>query len=228
MKSTEFRMTSQYVWIGIIVGVFFAGLGIGYVVFTTITPNYIMQNPQLSNQMMSNPQFRSMWTNYMTFNPQAMNDWTNTMMNNPNFMNMLMTAMMKNPQFQQQYMGPWITVQSPYFMQHMMNQLSIPQNQSAKYAYPIVKTDQVSIVSGAWQINTTQSYSPTIIQTSTGTTVTWTNNDNVVHTVTDVGGTFDSHLILPNNTWKYTFNNAGKYNYFCTLHPWMKGIVIVS
>jgi len=157
-----------------------------------------------------------------------MNDWTNTMMNNPNFMNMLMTAMMKNPQFQQQYMGPWITVQSPYFMQHMMNQLSIPQNQSAKYAYPIVKTDQVSIVSGAWQINTTQSYSPTIIQTSTGTTVTWTNNDNVVHTVTDVGGTFDSHLILPNNTWKYTFNNAGKYNYFCTLHPWMKGIVIVS
>jgi len=228
MKSTEFRMTSQYVWIGIIVGVFFAGLGIGYVVFTTITPNYIMQNPQLSNQMMSNPQFRSMWTNYMTFNPQTMNDWTNTMMNNPNFMNMLMTAMMKNPQFQQQYMGPWITVQSPYFMQHMMNQLSIPQNQSAKYAYPIVKTDQVSIVSGAWQINTTQSYSPTIIQTSTGTTVTWTNNDNVVHTVTDVGGTFDSHLILPNNTWKYTFNNAGKYNYFCTLHPWMKGIVIVS
>lgn len=146
MKSTEFRITSQYVRIGIIADVFFAGLG--YVVFTTITPNYIMQNPQLSNQIMSNPQFRSMWTNYMTFNPQAMNDWTNTMMNNPNFMNILMTAMIKNPQFQQQYMGPWITVQSPYFMQHMMNQLSIPQNQSAKYAYPIVKTDQVSIVSG--------------------------------------------------------------------------------
>lgn len=222
-------MTSQYVRIGIIVGVFFAGLGIGYVVFTTITPSYMMQNPQTFNQMMStNPQFRNTWMNYMMFNPQAMNDWTNTMMNNPNFMNILMTSMMKNPQFQQQYMGPWITVQSPYFMQHMMNQLSIPQNQSAKYAYPIVKTDQVSIVSGAWQINTTQSYSPTIIQTTTGTTVTWTNDDNVVHTVTDVGGTFDSHLILPNTTWKYTFNNEGKYNYFCTLHPWMKGIVIVS
>lgn len=221
-------MTSQYIQIGIIAGVFFAGLGIGYVIFTAITPNYIIQSPQLSNQIMSDPQFRNMWINYMMFNSQALNDWTNTMMNNPNFMNALMTAMMKNPQFQQQYMGPWITVQSPYFMQHMMNQLSIPPNQGAKYAYPIVKTDQVSIVSGAWQINTTQSYSPTIIQASTGTTVTWTNNDNVVHTVTDVGGTFDSHLILPNTTWKYTFNNAGKYNYFCTLHPWMKGMVIVS
>lgn len=164
----------------------------------------------------------------MMSNPQAMNTWMNAMVQNPQFMNQWMSTMMQNSQFQQQYMGPWMMVQNPRFMQGMMNQWSIQSNPTGGYAHTIVKTDQVSIVNGAWQYNTTESYSPTIIQIITGTTVTWTNNDSVVHTVTDLNGTFDSHLILPATTWKHTFFNEGKYNYFCTLHPWMKGLVIVS
>jgi plastocyanin len=224
-------MTNRYVWIGIAVGLFFAGLGIGYVVFTNayVSNSMMMQNPQAVNQIMqNNPQFMNQWMNYMTLNPQARNEWTSVMVNNPPFMNQWMSTIMQNSQFQQQYMGPWIMVQNPSLMQGMMKQLSVPPSQTGEYTHLIVKTDQVSIVNGAWQINTTESYSPTIIQIITGTTVTWTNNDSIVHTVTDLNGTFDSHLILPNTIWKHDFFKEGKYNYFCTLHPWMKGLVIVT
>jgi len=221
----------NYVWIGIAVGLFLMGLGIGYVVFTNtyVSNSMMMQNPQTVDQILqNNPQFMNQWMNYMTLNPQARNEWTSAMTNNPQFMNQWMSTIMQNSKFQQQYMGPWIMVQNPSLMQRMMKQLSVPPSQTGEYAHLIVKTDQVSIVNGAWQINTTESYSPTIIQIITGTTVTWTNNDSIVHTVTDLNGTFDSHLILPNTIWKHDFFNGGKYNYFCTLHPWMKGLVIVT
>jgi len=224
-------MTNQYVWIGIIIGVFLAGLGVGYAIFSSIyaQPYMMMQNPQTFNQMpFNNPQFMNAWMNNMMLNPQTMNAWTSTMASNPQFMNQWMSTMMQNSQFQQQYMGPWIMVQNPSLMKGMMKQLPVPPSQTGAYTHPIIKTDQVSIVNGAWQLNTTESYSPTIIQITSGTTVTWTNDDTVVHTVTDLNGTFDSHLILPNTHWQYTFFNEGKYDYFCTLHPWMKGLVIVS
>lgn len=222
-------MSSLFIWIAISVGIFLIGLGIGYTIFSnTYTQPYMMQTPQAFNQMVQNPQFTNTWMNNMMSNPQAMNMWMNAMIQNPQFMNQWMSTMITNSKFQQQYMGPWIMVQDPRFMSNMMKLFSVPQISPGSYVYPIVKTDQVSIVNGAWQINTTQSYAPTIIGVTTGTTVTWTNDDSVVHTVTSLNGTFDSHLILPSSSWKYTFYNEGKYNYFCTLHPWMKGLVIVS
>jgi len=223
-------MTNQYVWIGIAAGVFFAGLGIGSVVFMNVSnPANMMQNPQVFNQMMSNnPQFTNTWMNNMMSNPQMMDRWTNTMLQNPQFMNQWMTSMMQNPEFLQQYMGSWMMFQNPQFMQRMINQLAVQQNQTVTYAHDVVKTNKVSIVNEAWKMATVESYSPTIIQISPGTIVTWKNNDSVVHTVTDLGGKFDSHLILPDASWQYDFYDEGKYNYFCTLHPWMKGLVIVS
>lgn len=224
-------MTSQYILIGVTIAVFFAGLGVGYIIFTSTPFGLVMvqNNPQASSQMFSgNPQFRNIWMSYMMSNPQAMSEWMNGMIQNPQFMNQWMSSMIKNSQFQQQYMGPWMMVQDPRFMQNMMEQFSIPQKSTGTYAYPVVKTDQVSIVNNAWQINATETYSPRIIQVTAGTTVVWTNDDTVVHTVTGLNGTFDSQLIQPNTTWKHDFINAGKYNYFCTLHPWMKGIVIVN
>ncbi|MDE1830579.1 MAG: hypothetical protein KGI25_09670 [Thaumarchaeota archaeon] len=223
-------MTSQYVWIGITIGVFFGGLLTGYMIFTSVPSVYMMmQNPQVANQLFQgNPQFRGMWMNYMMSNPQAMNEWMNDIIQSPQFMNQWMSAMLKNSQFQQQYMGPWMMVQDPRFMQNLVKQFSIPQTSTGHYAYPIVKTNQVSIVKNAWMINATETYSPRIIQITTGTTVTWSNDDTVVHTVTDLNGTFDSRLIQPHTYWQHDFYNEGKYNYFCTLHPWMKGIIIVT
>lgn len=51
-----------------------------------------------------------------------------------------------------------------------------------------------------------------------GTQVTWKNDDTVAHTVTSDSGAFDSGNILPGQTWSYTFKQAGKFPYYCTLH----------
>ncbi len=223
-------MRNQYVWIGITIGVFFAGLFTGYMIFTSVPSVYMMiQNPQVSSQLFQgNHQFRGMWMNYLTSNPQAMNEWMNDMIQSPQFMNQWMSSMLKNSQFQQQYMGPWLMVQDPRFMQNMVKQFSVPQQSTGIYAHPVVKTNQVSIVKNAWMINATETYSPQIIQITTGTIVTWSNDDTVVHTVTDLNDTFDSHLIQPHTYFQHDFYNEGKYNYFCTLHPWMKGVIIVT
>jgi len=61
---------------------------------------------------------------------------------------------------------------------------------------------------------------PGTVGISKGTTVTWTNDDGVRHTVTSVPqGTFDSGPIDPGKTYSYTFNQAGTFEYSCTIHP---------
>jgi plastocyanin len=60
-----------------------------------------------------------------------------------------------------------------------------------------------------------------------GETVTWINKDPFPHTVT-AGNAFDSGDIGANRSWKRVFREAGRYDYICTLHPNMKGSVIVE
>ena len=72
------------------------------------------------------------------------------------------------------------------------------------------------------------------ITVGVGATVTWTNDDTAAHTVTS--GTpsdgpdeiFDSSIIMAGNTFEYTFEEAGEYDYFCIVHPWMTGKVTVE
>ena len=80
----------------------------------------------------------------------------------------------------------------------------------------------------SWNPEITESYAPLAIEILAGTTVTWTNNDSVVHTVTDTENKFDSQFIQGGSDWKFKFENEGEFGYFCTLHPWMKGTVIVN
>ncbi|MFB5635734.1 MAG: plastocyanin/azurin family copper-binding protein, partial [Nitrosopumilus sp.] len=61
-----------------------------------------------------------------------------------------------------------------------------------------------------------------------GTTVTWTNEDFVIHTVTDKENSFDSGFIQAGKTWSYQFEKPGELDYFCTLHPWMQGTVTIT
>jgi plastocyanin len=74
-----------------------------------------------------------------------------------------------------------------------------------------------------------------VVTVAPGTTVTWQNNDKVSHTATSgnpsnnqTGTIFDSSLIAPGKSFSFTFNNPGTYNYFCQVHPWMTGQVIVA
>src|SRR4051812_7639259 len=71
-------------------------------------------------------------------------------------------------------------------------------------------------------------FQPSRIEITVGTTVAWTNNDAVEHTVTAIDRSFDSGNMSPGATWQYTFTKPGTYQFFCVVHPFMKGVVIVT
>jgi len=76
-------------------------------------------------------------------------------------------------------------------------------------------------------------FDPGVLDTTVGTTVTWENTDNTVHTVTsgeapEADGIFDSEMMTAGDIFKFTFTEAGNYNYYCTFHPWMVGTVNVE
>jgi len=68
---------------------------------------------------------------------------------------------------------------------------------------------------------------PNRIEIAPGTTITWTNNDPLVHTVTADDGSFDSGQIEPTKTFSRTFTQPGEYAVHCTPHPFMKAVIVV-
>lgn len=72
-------------------------------------------------------------------------------------------------------------------------------------------------------------YNPTPLVVKKGTTVRWTNNDDDEHTVTRDGSSGPRSGILDEGeTFSYTFNNTGTFNYHCVFHPGMHGQVQVT
>lgn len=69
-------------------------------------------------------------------------------------------------------------------------------------------------------------YIPQNITIKVGQTVMWTNNDTVLHDV--VGSGIESDYLQKGEKFTYTFEEEGTYPYICTIHPWMKGEVIVE
>ena len=109
-------------------------------------------------------------------------------------------------------------------------------------AEPVMETIQVSaeIVSipegsGAPGCEETdECYIPSTLNISAGTTVVWENNDAAAHLATsgtpDGGpdGIFDSGMIMGGATYEYEFAETGEFVYYCLVHPWMVGTVIVE
>jgi plastocyanin len=88
----------------------------------------------------------------------------------------------------------------------------------------------ISIVNGAFDpSNAAGHFSPASVTLVIGVnnTVTWTNNDYSIHTVTSNTGLFDSGLLNHGNSWTYTFTAPGTYGYHCSIHPFMTGTVRV-
>jgi plastocyanin len=81
---------------------------------------------------------------------------------------------------------------------------------------------------------TNECYIPASVTINTGDTVEWINSDTAAHTVTGgspadgPSGVFDSSLVLGGATYAFTFEEAGNYDYFCMVHPWMVGNVQVN
>ncbi len=61
-----------------------------------------------------------------------------------------------------------------------------------------------------------------------GTTVTWVNKDTVTHTVTTNGTSLFDHTLSIGDTYSFKFTQVGTYQYYCTIHPFMKGTIIVT
>jgi plastocyanin len=71
-------------------------------------------------------------------------------------------------------------------------------------------------------------FSPATITVKTGTTITWTNYDDMAHTVTSDDGLFDSGSISKNATFSQKFDSTGTFAYHCTPHPQMTASVVVT
>ena len=74
------------------------------------------------------------------------------------------------------------------------------------------------------------SFGPVALTVPVGTTVIWTNHDDIPHTVvsTDDPKTFKSKVLDTDDKFSFTFSKAGTYPYFCSIHPKMTGKVIVQ
>jgi nitrite reductase (NO-forming) len=100
--------------------------------------------------------------------------------------------------------------------------------------------EEVSIMAGAFTAQATDSadefaetevpadYSVNVLTVNIGTMVTWTNEDEQLHTVSAVDGSFDSGFLESGASFTYTFTQPGEFEYFCLPHPWMRAKVIVE
>ena len=108
-------------------------------------------------------------------------------------------------------------VASPAFADHPTATVSVPQGTS---------------VPGCEATN--ECYIPFEVTVDVGGEVTWSNDDSAAHTVTGgsaadgPSGVFDSSLVMGGATYSFTFEDAGSYDYFCMVHPWMVGSVTVN
>ena len=70
-------------------------------------------------------------------------------------------------------------------------------------------------------------FTPAEVKAKVGDTVTWTNHDDIPHTVVSAGK-FRSKATDTDGTFSFTFTSAGDYKYFCSLHPHMTGMIKVE
>ncbi len=71
-------------------------------------------------------------------------------------------------------------------------------------------------------------FMPQILTVKAGSTVTWTNKDDVPHTVVSTAHKFRSSVLDSDGKFSFTFHDPGTYEYFCSVHPHMTGKVIVQ
>jgi plastocyanin len=71
-------------------------------------------------------------------------------------------------------------------------------------------------------------FTPPQLTVAVGTTVKWINHDDIPHSIVDKNKVFRSKALDTNDTFSYTFAGAGTFDYFCGLHPYMMGKIVVK
>jgi amicyanin len=72
------------------------------------------------------------------------------------------------------------------------------------------------------------SFGPAELKVAVGTTVTWTNRDDIPHTAVSTDKMFKSKVLDTDEKFSFTFSKAGTYEYFCSIHPKMTGKIVVQ
>ena len=107
-----------------------------------------------------------------------------------------------------------------------------PTMETVQVSAEIVSIPEGSGVPGCEETN--ECYIPSTLNISAGTTVVWENNDAAAHLATSgtpeggPDGIFDSGMIMGGATYEYEFAETGEFIYYCLVHPWMVGTVIVE
>ena len=110
------------------------------------------------------------------------------------------------------------------------------------FGAPARTTAQPGTITGTWQAATQAapagkvvevkvdnfSFSPQTITVAAGTTVIWTNRDDIPHTVVSDDKVFKSKVLDTDEKFSYTFSKPGTYTYFCSIHPKMVAKVVVE
>jgi plastocyanin len=91
----------------------------------------------------------------------------------------------------------------------------------------VTASDQPSAANVAVKIDNFV-FGPQAITVPVGTTVTWTNSDDIPHTAVSTDGVFKSKVLDTDEKFSYTFTKAGTYSYYCSVHPKMTGQVVVK
>jgi len=91
----------------------------------------------------------------------------------------------------------------------------------------VTASDQPSAANVAVKIDNFV-FGPQAITVPVGTTVTWTNSDDIPHTAVSTDGVFKSKVMDTDEKFSYTFTKAGTYSYYCSVHPKMTGQVVVK
>ena len=124
------------------------------------------------------------------------------------------------------------TLSSLLVLMSVVSMVAIAPNAFAMHHEVTITNAPGSATPGCEETN--NCFIPSVATIEAGGTVTWENTDNAAHTATSGSatdgpdGVFDSSLMMVDGSFSHTFDTAGTYDYFCMVHPWMSGTVIVE
>jgi len=244
-----------FVGIGISYGIFSSSQVMqSSMMMTPQQMNQMMHDPDFRNEVMEvmiqDTEHMNQW---MLEDPQHISLMIEKMKVNHDFMMGMTLPMIQDPGLRLQILGhmtesPEAMAQMQQMMGGMMDDGSMVHDETAGHDETAdhdeatmgmstpPQTYIVSLAEGSGVPGcelTDECYLPYLLEIWVGDTVSWNNVDSAAHTVTSGSpnkhdGNFDSGMMMVNQSWEFTFTDSGEYDYYCVLHPWMKGTVTVN
>ena len=124
------------------------------------------------------------------------------------------------------------TLSSLFVLMSVVSMIAIAPSAFADHHEVTITNAPGSAIPGCEETNTC--FIPNPVTVEIGTIVTWSNTDTAAHTASsgtaaggDMGEVWDSSLIMAGGSFSYTTDTVGSFDYFCMVHPWMSGVVII-